>query len=158
MVLDKKLWISKFLLTLKFDIRRIIHNNKITGKDLDGKNCLVFRILRFFKKFNWKFILDNIYSTVNCLLHYACIFDLHKKHAKMFWRKNLVTLTGVCTVGKIYTPIISFFWKRVVNIVIWELGLVSNERSGNFTFYRDFHEFLNSFIFETITVIKNYIL
>ena len=44
--------------------------------------------------------------------------------------------------------IFSFFRKRVVNIVISDLRPVSNERSGNFTFYRSIHEFLNSFIFE----------
>ena len=49
-------------------------------------------------------------------------------------------LTG--TVGKIYTPIFSFFRKSVVNITISVLGLVSNERSGNFTFcYRVFTNF-----------------
>ena len=54
------------------------------------------------------------------------------------------------TAGKIYRPIFSFFRKRVVNIEISELRLVSNsnERSGNFTFYRDIHKLLNSFIFE----------
>ena len=52
-----------------------------------------------------------------------------------------------CTVGKIYTPIFSFFRKRVANIVFLELGSVSNERSGNSSFYRGIHEFLNpSFI------------
>ena len=38
-------------------------------------------------------------------------------------------------VGKIYTPIFSFFRKKVVNIAI------SNESPGNFTFYRGIHEF-----------------
>ena len=47
--------------------------------------------------------------------------------------KNVVFL-NLCTVGKIYTPISSFLRKRVVNIVILELGPVSNERPGNFTF------------------------
>ena len=37
----------------------------------------------------------------------------------------------VCTVGKIYTPIFSFFRKKVVNIEILELGPVSNESLGN---------------------------
>ena len=40
--------------------------------------------------------------------------------------KNVVFL-NLCTVGKIYTPISSFLRKRVVNIVILELGPVSNE-------------------------------
>ena len=38
---------------------------------------------------------------------------------------------NACTVGKIYTPIFSFFRKRVVNIVTLELGPISNERSRN---------------------------
>ena len=41
------------------------------------------------------------------------------------------------TAGKIYTPIFSFLKKKVVNIAISELRPVSNERSGNFTFYKD---------------------
>ena len=49
-------------------------------------------------------------------------------------------------VGKIYTPIFSFFRKKVVNIAI------SNESPGNFTFYRGIHEFLNPSIFVKITV------
>ena len=40
------------------------------------------------------------------------------------------------TVGKIYTPIFSFFRKRVVYIAFLELRPLSNERSGNFIFYR----------------------
>ena len=56
--------------------------------------------------------------------------------------KNVVFL-NLCTVGKIYTPISSFLRKRVVNIVILELGPVSNERPGNFTFQRGIHDFLN---------------
>ena len=56
-----------------------------------------------------------------------------------------------CTVGKINTPIFSFFRKRVVNIAFFELRPLSNERSGNFTFYRGIHKFLNPSIFE-----KNY--
>ena len=46
-----------------------------------------------------------------------------------------------CTVGKIYVQIFSFFRKSVVNITILELGLVSNERYGNFAFYRGIKEF-----------------
>ena len=42
-------------------------------------------------------------------------------------------------VGKIYTPIFSFFRKKVVNIAI------SNESPGNFTFYRGIHELKLSF-------------
>ena len=38
------------------------------------------------------------------------------------------------------------FRKRVVNITILELRPVSNQRSGNFTFYRGIHDFLNSSI------------
>ena len=56
----------------------------------------------------------------------------------------------VCTVGKIYTPIFSFFRKKVVNITI--SALRPNESSGNFTFYRGIHEFLNPPIFVKITV------
>ena len=59
------------------------------------------------------------------------------------------------TAGKIYTPIFSFFRKRVANIVFLELGSVSNERSGNSTFYRGIHNFLNSSIIEKITVFLN---
>ena len=47
------------------------------------------------------------------------------------------------TVGKIYTPIFSFFRKRVVNIAILEVGPVSNESPGNFIFYGGIQEFLN---------------
>ena len=57
----------------------------------------------------------------------------------------------ICTVGKIYTTIFPFFRKRVVNIVIENLGPVSNKSSGHFTFLKGFHEFLNSSIFEKIT-------
>ena len=39
-------------------------------------------------------------------------------------------------VSKIYTPIFTFFRKRVVNIDILELELVLNESPGNFTIYR----------------------
>ena len=61
-------------------------------------------------------------------------------------------IPSFCTVGEIYTSKFSIFQKRVVCFVILELGPVSNERSGNFTFYRGFHEFLNPSIFENITV------
>ena len=64
--------------------------------------------------------------------------------------KNVVFL-NLCTVGKIYTPISSFLRKRVVNIVILELGPVSNERPGNFTVYGGIRKFLKSSIFEKIT-------
>ena len=43
--------------------------------------------------------------------------------------QNIGVIVG--TVGKIYTPIFPFFWKRVVNIAISELRPVSNERSGD---------------------------
>ena len=46
-------------------------------------------------------------------------------------------------VDKIYTTIFSFFRKRVVNIAILELGLVSNESPGNFTFYICIRVFTN---------------
>ena len=50
-----------------------------------------------------------------------------------------------CTVGKIYTPIFWFFRKkRVVDIAITELKMVSKQRSGDFTFYRSIHELLDS--------------
>ena len=64
---------------------------------------------------------------------------------------NLLRNGLLSTVSKIYTPIFSFFQKRVVNIVIWELGPVSNERPGNFTVYGGIRKFLNSSIFEKIT-------
>ena len=43
---------------------------------------------------------------------------------------------NIRTVCKIYTPIFTFFQKRVVNIAILELGPVPNESPGNFTYYR----------------------
>ena len=46
------------------------------------------------------------------------------------------------TVGKIYTPIFSFFQKRVYIITILELGLVSNEWSSG---VNDFFSFKNFF-------------
>ena len=58
------------------------------------------------------------------------------------------------TVGKIYTPIFGFS-KRVVYIAFFELRSLSNERYGNLTFYRGIHEFIDSFIFEKITVFLN---
>ena len=76
------------------------------------------------------------------------ITALTRMDKKEFSASLLTQSLYVCTVGKIYTPIFSFFWKRVVNIVISELRPVSNERSGNFTFIRGFHEILNSPIFE----------
>ena len=60
------------------------------------------------------------------------------------------------TVGRMFTPIFSFFRKRVLIIKIWEMRPVLNERSGNFTFYRGIHEFLNSIFFEKIVDIKLY--
>ena len=78
-----------------------------------------------------------------------------------FWRVSLYQIliqTQFCfqmwtdflicsTVSKIYTPIFSFFQKRVANIVFLEVGSVSNERSSNSTFYRGIHDFLNPLIF-----------
>ena len=51
----------------------------------------------------------------------------------------LIKLSHVQSVKSTYTPIFSFFRKRVVNIAILELELVSNESPGNFTFYRGIH-------------------
>ena len=49
---------------------------------------------------------------------------------------------SVCKVGKIYAPILQVFRKTVVNsIASLKLRSVSNERHGNFTFYRDSHDF-----------------
>ena len=45
------------------------------------------------------------------------------------------------------------FPEKVVNIASLELGLVSNESSGNFTFNRGTHEFFKPTIFENITVV-----
>ena len=45
--------------------------------------------------------------------------------------------------------------EKVVNIASLELGLVSNESSGNFTFNRGTHEFFKLTIFENITVFFN---
>ena len=71
--------------------------------------------------------------------------------------KEYVSTTNVLpsTVGKIYTPIFSFFRKRIVNITISDLRPVSNKRPVNFT-YRGVHEFLNLSIFEKITVFEIY--
>ena len=55
-------------------------------------------------------------------------------------------------VGEIYTQIFSFFRKIFVNIASLELRPVSNERSGNFTFYMGIHEFSNPSIFDKITL------
>ena len=49
--------------------------------------------------------------------------------------------------------------KKVVNIAIWELGPlgpVSNEISGNFTFYLGIYEFLNSPIIEKNNFLKEF--
>ena len=62
----------------------------------------------------------------------------------------------ICTDGKIYTPIFSFFRRKFANIVFLELGLVSNERSGNSTFYRGIPKFLNPSIIEKIAVFLFY--
>ena len=59
------------------------------------------------------------------------------------------------TWGKISTPIFPFFRKRVVYIVFLELRPLSNERSGNFTFYRGIHEFLKTVIFSKIKEFEN---
>ena len=61
--------------------------------------------------------------------------------------RNTGKISG-CTVGKIYTPIFTFFSKKVVNIAILELGLVSNESPCNSTYYRGILKFLNPSIFE----------
>ena len=58
-----------------------------------------------------------------------------------------------CTAGKIYTTMFLFIWKRVVNIPILELGLVSNGRSGYFTFYRGIHKFF--ILVKRHTVLEN---
>ena len=61
-----------------------------------------------------------------------------------------------CAVDVIYTPIFSFIEKElIVNVVSSEYKSVSNERSGNLTFYMGFREFFNYIIFEKITVLKN---
>ena len=46
------------------------------------------------------------------------------------------------------TNIFVFFWKKVVDIAIKELGPVSNESLGSSTYYRGILKFLNSYIFE----------
>ena len=51
----------------------------------------------------------------------------------------------------LYTNIF-VFWKTAVKITILDLGPVSNESPGNFTFYRGIHEFLNPSIFVKITI------
>ena len=45
--------------------------------------------------------------------------------------KVFTQLSILSTVSKIYTPIFSFFWKKVGSITIKELGPVSNESLGN---------------------------
>ena len=42
----------------------------------------------------------------------------------------------ICSVGKIQTPIFLFFLKKVVNFAIFELGPVSYESPGKFTYCR----------------------
>ena len=49
--------------------------------------------------------------------------------------KVFTQLSILSTVSKIYTPIFSFFWKKVGSITIKELGPVSNESLGNTTYY-----------------------
>ena len=60
-----------------------------------------------------------------------CLRPTHtyERHESHFWLDRILNF---CTVRKIYTPIFSFFQKRVVIITSLELGPVSNERSGNF--------------------------
>ena len=65
--------------------------------------------------------------------------------------ENTDQFSKMYTVGKIYTPIFSLFRWRVANSIFLEVGSVSNERSGNSTFYRVIHEFLNPSIIEKIT-------
>ena len=73
--------------------------------------------------------------------------DSRPTHDK-FFRENVT----IMYVGKIYTPICSFFQKRVGYIMIADLRPVSNESPGNSIFYKGIHEFLNPSIFVKITV------
>ena len=76
-----------------------------------------------------------------------------------------ISFNSTITVSKIYTLIFSVFRKElsilryqswdwsqmnVVNIAIWELETVSNESSGNFTFYRGIYGFFTSFILNSV--------
>ena len=61
--------------------------------------------------------------------------------------KIMVRFFLKCTVGKIQTPIITFFLKKVVNISILKLGPVSNESPGISTYYRGILCFLKPSIF-----------
>ena len=47
--------------------------------------------------------------------------------------RSVFPMAEVCTVGKVYASIFSFFRKRVVNIASSLLRPILNERSGNFT-------------------------
>ena len=64
------------------------------------------------------------------------------------WKARILFIESILVPIKAWSTI----KKKVVNIAIWKLGPVSNERSGNITFYRGIHEFSNSPIFEKVTV------
>ena len=51
-------------------------------------------------------------------------------HMRLRYRSCVYPATQQGTVGKIYSPIFSFFQKRVVNIEISDLRSVSNESPG----------------------------
>ena len=107
-------------------------------------------------RWKWKF-LENGYENMH-VWHGVCNVPIIFFFDKVFFTFFLILIgTLLCKVSKIYTPICSFFRKRVVKIVISEQRLVSNESSGNFTFYRGIHEFLNPSIFVKITVFWIYI-
>ena len=78
-------------------------------------------IRRFSKKFSksWKFA------------RYWSLYKEASKHLIVFnWKCPVPSISDLRTVGKIYTPIFSFFQKRVVNIMISDLRPVSNESPG----------------------------
>ena len=51
---------------------------------------------------------------------------------------------AICTVGKIQTPIFTFFLKRVVKIEVLQLKLLSNGSPSNSTYYRGILKFLKN--------------
>ena len=85
--------------------------------------------------------------TKQCFVYIEMSKPVARTNMKYFLlHETIISLRIFCTVGEIYTPIFSFFRKRIDNFAILELGSVSIERSGN-TYYFLFlnnNGFLNS--------------
>ena len=60
--------------------------------------------------------------------------NISKERIPIRQNKSKTSRSGACTVGKINTPIFSFFLKKVGSIVILQLKPVSNESLGNSTY------------------------